>query len=99
MEKELEPGEAIRHAKQWLKSVYSDEKIGSIGLEEVRWKDRNWEITLGFDRYPHVDVNDLSKAAAALAALSKPRREYKVIVVSGGENAVLEMRNREPALG
>jgi hypothetical protein len=31
-------------------SAYSDEHIENIGVEEVRWKDGNWEITLGFNQ-------------------------------------------------
>ncbi len=95
MAKELEPSEAVRHAKRWLASVYADEKIENLGLEEVRWKGGNWEITLGFDRYaggPGIPLGSLS-------SFVKPRRDYKVVVVSGEDNSVIEMRNREPAFG
>ena len=91
MPKELEPNEAVRHAKRWLASIYSDEKIENVGLEEVRWRGGNWEITLGFDRYSQED----NRASSIIAALSRPRRDYKVIVVSGEDNSVIEMRNRE----
>jgi len=94
MPTELEPNEAVRHAKGWLATVYSDEKIENLGLEEVRWKGGNWEITLGFDRYPH---NVEGPNSLLVAALARPRRDYKVIVVSGDENSVIEMRNREAA--
>ena len=95
MAKELEPSEAVRHAKHWLASVYSDEKIENLGLEEVRWKSGNWEITLGFDRY----AGDPGNPLGSLPAWIKPRRDYKVVVVSGEDNSVIEMRNREPAFG
>ncbi len=91
MSRELEPSEAVRRAKAWLASIYADEKITNIGLEEVRWISGKWEITLGFDRFPQ----DYDAMPAFVAALTKPRRDYKVIVVSGEDNAIVEMRNRE----
>ena len=98
MPKELEPNEAVRHAKRWLASIYSDEKTENVGLEEVRWRGGNWEITLGFDRYSEEVPDDTeSRASSIMAALSRPRRDYKVIVVSGEDNSVIEMRNREAA--
>jgi len=95
MAKELEPSEAVRHAKRWLASIYADEAIQKVGLEEVRWKEGNWEITLGFDRFS----DDLSAAIASAGGPSKGRRDYKVIVLSGKDNGVIEMRNREPVEG
>jgi hypothetical protein len=96
MPKELEPNEAVRHAKRWLASIYSDERIENVGLKEVRWRGGNWEITLGFDRYPQeVPRETDNRASSIIAALSRPRRDYKVIVVSGEDNSVIEMRNRE----
>lgn len=95
MTKELEPSVAVRHAKGWLASVYSDEQIQNLGLEEVRWKGGNWEITLGFDRC----AGDPGIPSGSLPAWVKPRRDYKVVVVSGEDNSVIEMRNREPVEG
>ena len=94
MTTELEPSEAIRHAKRWLSSVYVDEKIENLGLEEVRFDGGKWEITLGFDRFPVASHNP-----STWAGLSLPRREYKVVVLSAEDGAVVEMRNREPVIG
>ena len=91
---DLEPSDAVRHAKKWVATVYSDERIENLGLEEVKWKGGNWEITLGFDRYPQ---DGEGRTSALVASLTRPRRDYKVIVVSGGDNNVIEMRNREVA--
>lgn len=95
MPKELEPSEAVRHAKHWLTSIYSDEVIQNVGLEEVRWKGGNWEITLGFDRFSDDPLSHASAALGGLGGPSKGRRDYKVIVLSGKDNRVIEMRNRE----
>lgn len=91
MSKELDPSEAVRHAKRWLASVYADERIKNLGLEEVRFQSGNWEITLGFDRLPQDGIVESSW----MMLFSKPRREYKVIVLSGEDSTVIEMRNRE----
>ena len=91
MPKELEPSEAVRHAKEWLKSVYEDEVIRNVGLEEVRWKGGNWEITLEFDRFAD---EPLGLPASVLAGLSRGRRDYKVVILSA-DNRVIAMRNRE----
>ena len=95
MPRELEPSEAVRHAKRWLASIYADEAVQNVGLEEVRWKDGNWEITLGFDRFPDNPVGQMSAISAELGG----RRDYKIIVLSGKDNSVIEMRNREPVEG
>ena len=92
----IEPSGAIQSAKKWLLAAYSgaDERIGNIGLEEVRWSRGRWEITLGFNR-----EWDLGGDAAnfVAGALSNPKRQFKVVVVSGSDNAILELRNREAA--
>ena len=72
MPKELEPSAAVRHAKHWLASIYADEGIENVGLEEVRWKAGNWEITLGFDRF----TDDPLFAASSLH-LAYPGRRFE----------------------
>ena len=89
----LEPAEAIRTAKQWLAATYSDERIGNIGLEEVRWRAGKWEITLGFNRV----WDPASQMSSLLGEYPKGGREYKVVVVSGKDNSIVEMRNYEAA--
>jgi hypothetical protein len=92
MATDIEPSEAIRRAKQWIASAYSDEHIENIGLEEVRWKDGNWEITLGFNR-AWEQPSSLSQVLSAIGQRNK--RDYKLLVVHGADNSVVEMRNRE----
>lgn len=88
----LEPPDAVRRAKKWLTEMFADERIGNIGLEEVRWSDGRWEITLGFSR---------AWEAGLLATLAptayRPEREYKVVVISDSDQSIVEMRNREAA--
>lgn len=73
--------EAAQAAKKHLATVFSDERISDVCLEEVEFDDRsgNWNITIGFNR-PKPVQNPL------IAALEAPnvRRCYKVVRI--GEN-------------
>jgi hypothetical protein len=108
MAEDLRPEAAVRAAKKWLGEVYADEPIENIGLEEVRFRDGNWEITLGFNRRneptPSAERRTSPKSlyaanplASALRSVELQRRIYKVIVVAGADNGVTEMRDREAA--
>jgi hypothetical protein len=92
---DIRPEEAVRAAKRWLAQVYADEPIARIALEEVRFRDGNWEITLGFNRLDPESPEDNIKAIEKLYA--RRLRVYKVLVVAGNDNHVLEMRDREVA--
>jgi hypothetical protein len=95
MTEDIRPEAAIRAAKRWLADVYSDESIAKIALEEVRFRDDgNWEITLGFNR---IDPETPEAVAGVFAVFDKGRRSFKVVVVSGNDNHVMEMRDREVA--
>ena len=96
MAEDIRPETAVRAAKAWLAQVYAEESIAGISLEEVRFRDGNWEITLGFNRLDHdASGNHLSKEMEELYALR--RRIYKVLVIAGNDNHVMEMRDREVA--
>jgi len=95
MAEDIRPEEAVRAAKKWLAQVYADESIARIALEEVRFRDGNWEITLGFNRLDPDAVEHNVKAIEDLYA--RRLRVYKVLVVAGNDNHVLEMRDREVA--
>lgn len=88
----LETKQAVRIAKDWLADLYAEEGIAEIGLEEVRIKDRNWEITLGFVRPM---ANQL--LTALQGGYTQTGRLYKVLRVSDIGKQVTEMRNREAA--
>ncbi len=86
----LDSKEAVKLAKEWLANQMSEEGIADIGLEEVRWNNGDWEITLGFSRrwdsFPMVAIG-----------LNPKPRTYKVITVSDAEKKVSSMRIREAA--
>jgi len=97
MAEDIRPNDAIQAAKKWLADIYSDENIERIGLEGVRWHDGYWEITLGFYRSA-IDRRETGLTAQnVLAALSSPQRVFKIVVVSGNDNRIVELRDREVA--
>ncbi len=96
MTDDIRPEGAVRAAKKWLAEVYADERIDKIGLEEVRWRDGNWEITLGFNRNFH-EPEGVFANEELQALYARRRRDYKVIVAAGSDNHVMEMRDREVA--
>ena len=86
----LDTQKAVKLAKQWLATQLSEEGVTNIGLEEVRWVDDCWEITLGFNRpwdFSGMLFDDLR---------SKPRT-YKIIKVRDLDESIIEMLNREAA--
>ncbi len=95
MAEDIRPEAAVRAAKAWLAQIYADESIARIALEEVRFRDGNWEITLGFNRF---DPDSPSSQFKALEeAYARQHRIFKVLIVAGNDNHVIEMRDREVA--
>jgi hypothetical protein len=86
----LDTKEAVKRAKEWAVNQFSDEGIEDIGLEEVKWINRYWEITLGFSR--RWDKVLLS----GMAGYPRPRT-YKVVTVSDADGSIASLRNREAA--
>jgi hypothetical protein len=68
MAEDIRPENAVRAAKKWLAQVYADESIARIALEEVRFRDGNWEITLGFNRVDRDTPESLFKNLGDLIA-------------------------------
>ena len=93
MAEDIRPEEAVRAAKKWLAEVYAEEAIAQVALEEVRFRDGNWEITLGFDRVDREPSKDKFRSLYP----AERRRIYKVLVLAGNDNHVMEMRDREVA--
>jgi hypothetical protein len=93
MTEDIRPESAVRAAEAWLAQIYADVAIARISLEEVRFRDGKWEITLGFNRVNPDASESQFKARDALQA--RRSRIYKILVVAGNDNHVMEMRDRE----
>lgn len=96
MAENIRPEAAVRAAKEWLAQIYADEPIARISLEEVRFREGNWEITLGFNRLDQ-DEPESGPLKGITEMLSRRNRIYKVLVVAGNDDHVMEMRDREVA--
>ena len=96
MAEDIRPEAAVRAAKAWLARVYAEESIARISLEEVRFRDGNWEITLGFNRLDH-DAPENNPLEEIEKLYARRYRIYKILVIAGNDNHVMEMRDREVA--
>ena len=76
-EQETEVVQAVRTAKEYLNTVYADEVIRDIGLEEVVFDEelKKWKITLGFFRA-------WDPVASMFGSDEKKNRSYKVISIN-----------------
>ena len=87
----------IRTAKEFLLKAFQDEKIESLGLEEVRRNkhDDTWKITLGFSRrWEAPPPNNTFLAMAATAAAARLPRTYKVVTIDSHGPKGLSITNR-----
>jgi hypothetical protein len=86
----LETKQAVKLAKEWAAGQFSEEGIEDIGLEEVRWSNGYWEITLGFSRRWD------RMLLGGIGGLARPRT-YKVVTISDADGSIVSLRNREAA--
>ena len=87
----MQTKEAVGIAKKWVADQLSGEGVQDIGLEEVRFSDGSWQITVGFSR-------PWDQTALSILSAGRPAsRTYKVVVISDETKEVTEMRNREAA--
>jgi hypothetical protein len=87
---------AIKKAIACVKDLFSDENIGHIGLEEVRFNEDDgfWEVTIGFSR-PWDSPKSLSSSITEILNPTPPQmRHYKVVKIDdkSGEVKAIEIR-------
>jgi hypothetical protein len=90
--------EAISAAKQCINSLFADEGLANLRLEEVEFDDeaQTWNITLGFLRpMEKAPVNGLAASIFQQLELNQ-ERDYKVVRINDGNAKVLSVKNREP---
>ena len=90
----MEVQEAVRLAKNYVRSVYTDEEITNLGLEEIKLDDdtEQWRITIGFSR-----PWDSRRGFTAVQLATPPTRSYKVVNIDGKTGQVVSMDAREVA--
>ena len=88
--------EAVSLAKKYVKDVFAEEQIDSIGLEEIEFDDSAgiWSVTVGFSR-PWEEVGPLG---IKLRELAPRRRESKVVRIADTDGRMISVKNRETAI-
>lgn len=87
--------EAIAAARTYIADIYSDEGVFNIGLEEVEFGSKSWDVTIGFSRRW-----DRPKSSPFLIAVGQEpdttalSRTYKVVEIDDETGKVLGVRNR-----
>ena len=92
--------EAAQVAKATVASLFGDERISNILLEEVDFEElpETWKITVGFFR--QVEVDSQSVAGAILPRpLWQRQRSFKVVRIRDSDGQVLSVKHRSVAGG
>jgi hypothetical protein len=93
MEGLMNVNEAIAAAKDYVKTIYADEQVSHLGLEEVEYDDGfgRWNITLGFSR-PWNRPSAVVAGLEAVRTMSPLRRSFKVVTIAS-DGKVISMKN------
>ncbi|MCY4368521.1 MAG: hypothetical protein OXF41_03655 [bacterium] len=78
--------EAVRTAKHFITEYFADEKIKSVGLEEIKYEGSSILITIGF-------VRPWDWSRNSLTGELREKRSYKVVRI-GREGKVLSLMDR-----
>ncbi|WP_336489331.1 hypothetical protein [Methylobacterium nigriterrae] len=84
--------EAVSRAKTYVAEIFDDESPSNIGLEEIRFDDRQdlWLITVGFSR----SWNRPKPFTTALGGDIDLNRTYKVVHVKDDDGKVVSLTDR-----
>ena len=85
--------EAVQTAKDYISTIYADEGIRGVGLEEVKFESGlpdTWDVTVGFFRSFRGEPESLIRALQ-----NDPRRRvYKIVRIDGADGRVVAMLHR-----
>lgn len=91
---EMDVKDAVRTAKDYITTLYADEGVSRIGLEEVKFEDglpSTWDVTIGFFR--SFKEPPMGQLAAALQ--TDPRlRVYKIVRIKDEDGQVISVTHR-----
>ena len=94
----MDAKESVKKSIEYIKEVFSDEKIDNIGLEELSYDEGKgcWYVTIGFSR--DWDYPEQSPMAKTLYPFplpkGQPTREYKTVEIRDADGEVLGVRIR-----
>lgn len=89
--------EAVRTAKDYVRSTFADEKIKELGLEEVDFDSESdvWRITVSFLR-PRGRMNVFQAANSGYPeGTPTMRRSFKTVNIDNSLGRVLSVKHRE----
>lgn len=90
--------EAVRAAKAFVADVLAPETVTNIGLEEVRFDEDQWMVTVGFSRpwdYPKKNPTAYDAILTLPEPEAVPERKYKVVKVDAITGEFREMALRD----
>ncbi len=83
--------QAIRSAKEYVISLYDEEDITNIGLEEVEFdglSDR-WRVTVGFSR----PWDRVKSTPIPISDVRRPR-SYKLVLINDSDGQIVSLKDR-----
>ncbi len=85
--------EVVGKAKQHIQTLFADEKVFNLGLEEIEVDEvkGEWTVTVGFSR----PWDEPRNVFAELATPTLPRRTYKIVRIASGDGRILSVKDRE----
>lgn len=87
----MKRSEAVKAAKAVIEELYEEEKIGQVGLEELRFDPDSdeWRVTIG---YAHPEATDMRLPSYAQAPWTE--RRYKVVHLSDNDGRLVAVTDR-----
>ena len=85
--------EAVRTAKDYINTMFADEQIRDVGLEEVKFESGlpdTWDVTIGFVR----SFSDQPTTLIATLQRDPRRRVYKIVRINDADGRVVAMLHR-----
>lgn len=90
---------AVRAATSSIQELFGDQIVSDPTLEEIEYvdDDKTWRVTIGFFRVPDMPRSTSTGGAlsSVLGQLAGPRRTYKVVRITDGDQTVKSIRDRE----
>jgi hypothetical protein len=94
---EVDVKEAIRRAKTQVADLFEGETYSQLGLEEVKYDDRNkqWIITLGLNRPWNVEKQSGSGLYGLPSSTTRQVRTYKKVHIDGRTGELVSMEGTD----
>lgn len=89
----MEVKEAAQVAKATVASLFEDQQISNVLLEEVDFEElpATWSITVGFFRQAEMDSHSI---AGSISKLIGRQRLFKVVRIRDSDGKVLSVKHR-----